>query len=51
MYNLIILEYKYSYLILTKKIKLAGQTLDIVVQDHVIITEFGYLSFRDAGIF
>ena len=40
-----------SDLFLTKKVKLAGQTLDIIVQDHVIITEFGYLSFRDAGIF
>jgi DNA repair protein RadC len=40
-----------SDLFLTKRIKQAGQTLDVVVQDHVIITEFGYLSFRDAGIF
>jgi len=40
-----------SDLFLTKKVKLAGQALDIMVQDHVIITEFGYLSFRDAGIF
>lgn len=36
---------------LTKKIKLAGETLDVVVQDHLIVTEFGYLSFRDEGIF
>jgi DNA repair protein RadC len=36
---------------LTKKLKLAGQTLDVLVLDHIIITEFGYLSFRDAGIF
>lgn len=40
-----------SDLFLTKRIKQAGQTLDVIVQDHVIITEFGYLSFRDAGIF
>jgi DNA repair protein RadC len=40
-----------SDLQLTKKLKLAGETLDVVVQDHVIITEFGYLSFKDAGIF
>jgi DNA repair protein RadC len=40
-----------SDLFLTKKIKQAGQTLDVIVQDHVIVTEFGYLSFRDAGIF
>ncbi|SEP96890.1 RadC family protein [Flavobacterium urocaniciphilum] len=36
---------------LTKKIKAAGQTLDILVLDHLIITEFGYLSFTDEGIF
>jgi DNA repair protein RadC len=36
---------------LTKKLKLAGQTLDVLVLDHIIITEFGYLSFRDDGIF
>lgn len=36
---------------LTKKLKLAGQTLDILILDHVIITEFGYLSFKDSGIF
>ena len=40
-----------SDLQLTRKIKLAGQTLDVLVQDHLIITEFGYLSFKDAGIF
>lgn len=40
-----------SDLHLTKKMKLAGQTLDILVQDHIIITEFGYLSFKDVGIF
>ena len=36
---------------ITKKLILAGQNLDILVLDHVIITEFGYLSFKDAGIF
>ena len=36
---------------LTKKLKLAGQTLDVLVLDHIIITEFGYLSFKDSGIF
>lgn len=40
-----------SDLQLTRKIKVAGQTLDVLVQDHLIITEFGYLSFKDAGIF
>ena len=36
---------------LTKKLKLAGQTLDVLVLDHIIVTEFGYLSFKDSGIF
>lgn len=40
-----------SDLKLTKKLKLAGETLDVLVLDHVIVTEFGYLSFKDAGIF
>ena len=40
-----------SDLRLTKKLKVAGQTLDVQVLDHVIITEFAYLSFRDDGIF
>lgn len=35
----------------TKKIKLAGEQLDIRVLDHIIITENGYLSFQDEGIF
>jgi DNA repair protein RadC len=36
---------------ITKKIKQAGQTLEIQVLDHVIVTENGYLSFQDTGIF
>lgn len=36
---------------ITKKIKEAGKTLEIHVLDHIIITENGYLSFQDAGIF
>lgn len=36
---------------ITKKIKEAGKTLEINVLDHIIITENGYLSFQDAGIF
>lgn len=36
---------------ITKKIKTAGQQLDIPVLDHVIITENGYYSFADEGIF
>ena len=37
--------------IITKKIKEAGQILEIQVLDHIIITENDYLSFQDAGIF
>jgi DNA repair protein RadC len=36
---------------ITKRIKEAGQTLEIQVLDHIIITENGYLSFQDGGIF
>lgn len=36
---------------ITKKIKTAGQQLDIPVLDHVIVTETGYYSFADEGIF
>ena len=36
---------------ITKKIKSAGQQLDIPVLDHIIITERGYYSFADEGIF
>src|SRR6187431_3275486 len=36
---------------ITKKIKTAGQNLDIPVLDHIIITETGYYSFADEGIF
>lgn len=36
---------------ITKQIKEAGQTLEIQVLDHLIITENGYLSFQDEGIF
>ena len=36
---------------LTKKFKLAGEQLTIQVLDHIIITENGYLSFRDTNIF
>ena len=35
----------------TKKLKLAGQQMDILVLDHVIITENGFYSFNDEGIF
>lgn len=36
---------------ITKKLKLAGEQLDIKVLDHIIITESGYYSFQDEGIF
>lgn len=36
---------------ITKKIKGAGLQLDIPVLDHIIITETGYYSFVDEGIF
>eukprot|EP01137_Pigoraptor_chileana_P000312 Opistho-2@36284 len=36
---------------ITKKLKIAGEQLDVKVLDHVIITEKGYLSFQDEGIF
>jgi DNA repair protein RadC len=35
---------------ITKKMKLAGQQLDIPVLDHIIITEKGHYSFNDEGI-
>lgn len=36
---------------ITKKLKIAGEQLDVKVLDHIIITELGYLSFQDEGIF
>ncbi len=36
---------------ITKKLKFAGEQLDIKVLDHIIITENSYLSFQDEGIF
>jgi DNA repair protein RadC len=36
---------------ITKKLKLAGEQLDVKVLDHIIITENGYFSFQDEGIF
>lgn len=35
---------------LTKKIQLAGKTLDIKVLDHLLITEKAYFSFADSNI-
>ncbi|OXA97528.1 hypothetical protein B0A75_16325 [Flavobacterium oncorhynchi] len=36
---------------ITKKVKLAGESLDVKVLDHIIITETKYYSFVDEGIF
>ena len=36
---------------ITRKLKTAGQNLDIHVLDHVIVAENGYYSFNDEGIF
>jgi DNA repair protein RadC len=36
---------------ITKKLKLAGDSLEIKVLDHLIITEANYFSFVDEGIF
>jgi DNA repair protein RadC len=36
---------------ITQKLKLAGEQLEIRVLDHIIITENGYFSFQDEGIF
>ena len=36
---------------ITRKLKLAGDSLEIKVLDHLIITEINYFSFVDEGIF
>tara|TARA_B100000929_G_C15452157_1_gene401522 strand:+ start:31 stop:729 length:699 start_codon:yes stop_codon:yes gene_type:complete len=36
--------------LLTKKLKTAGESLDIKVLDHIIVTEKSYLSFADEGM-
>lgn len=36
---------------ITKKLKAAGQQMDIAVLDHVIVTQNGFFSFNDEGIF
>jgi DNA repair protein RadC len=35
---------------ITQKLKEAGKHLDILVLDHIIVTEKSYLSFADEGI-
>jgi len=37
--------------LITKKIKMAGDSLDVKILDHLIITETKYYSFVDEGIF
>ena len=34
----------------TRKLKLAGESLDIKILDHLIVTETNYFSFADEGI-
>ena len=36
---------------ITRKLKLAGDSLEIKVLDHLIVTQTGYYSFADEGIF
>ena len=36
---------------ITEKLKKAGDLLDIKLHDHIILTDTGYLSFQDEGIF
>jgi DNA repair protein RadC len=36
---------------ITRKLKLAGESLEIKVLDHLIVTEVSYFSFVDEGIF
>lgn len=36
---------------ITKKIKTAGDVVDVKVLDHIIVTEKSYFSFQDTGIF
>lgn len=36
---------------ITRKLKLAGESLEIKVLDHLIVTETNYFSFADEGIF
>ena len=36
---------------ITKKLKVAGESLDVKVLDHLIVTENNYFSFVDEGIF
>lgn len=36
---------------ITKKLKIAGNSLDVAVLDHLIVTESNYFSFVDEGIF
>ena len=36
--------------LITSKLKIAGESLDIKVLDHLIITEKTYFSFADEGV-
>jgi DNA repair proteins len=36
---------------LTRKLKEAGNPLDLLILDHIILTKQGYFSFKDEGLF
>jgi len=38
-------------IVLTKKLKQAGTVLDLTIFDHLIVSERGYYSFADEGVF
>ena len=44
------LKPSHSDIELTKKLRSAGQFLDVPILDHLIITDHGFLSFADEGI-
>jgi DNA repair protein RadC len=44
------LKYSTSDLTMTKRLKECGKMLDIVVNDHIIITNYGYISMTDEGL-
>jgi len=44
------LQPSYQDIGVTKKIQKGGKLLDIIIDDHIIITENGYFSFSDEGM-
>ncbi len=45
-----VLKPSYQDVSVTKKLQRGGTLLDIVIDDHIIITENGYFSFSDEGL-